>query len=143
MWQSRFNGKSKRIKTLKRKLSPVFELTPQIRPRLLLVALTAHAELIVFGLQYHAERKAFRSCLRLNLTHQPEFVRCTRWKQWTTPAVVATRYAAIEQGFAGIASQLGTTDVLRLDFAATATDATILEALLASRIAPLVMGGSL
>lgn len=142
MWQSRFNGDSKRVKALKRKLAPVFQLTPHVRPRLLLAALTADAELIVFGLQYHTERKAFRSCLRFSLMRQPEFVRCTRWKQWATRTVAAARYAAIAEGFASVASELGTREVVRLEFAAAATDAAILEALLASRIAPLVMSGS-
>lgn len=142
MGQSRFNGENKRIKVLKRKLAPVFQLTPHVRPRLLLAALTADAELIVFGLQYHTERKAFRSCLRFSLMRQPEFVRCTRWKQWATRTVVDARYATIVEGFASVASELGTREVVRLDFAATATDMAILDALLTSPIAPLVMSGN-
>ncbi len=139
MWQFGFNGENKEIKRLLRKLSPVFELTPHIRPRLLLAALPVNAKPIVFGLLYHTKRKAFRSCLRFGLARQPEFLRCTRWKQWANRTLMATRYATILQGFDGVASQLGTHEVLRLDFAATATDTEILDALLASPIAPLVM----
>lgn len=140
MWQCKFDGEAEKIAILISKLSPVFELTAQVRPRLLLAALTAKAELITFGLLYHTKRKAFRSCLRFALARQPEFVRCTRWRQWASQALVAARYAAIVEGFVGVASQLGTEEILRLDFAKTATDDEILEVLLTSQIAPLVIG---
>lgn len=139
MRQFGFNGKNKEIKRLLQKLSPMFELTSHIRPRLLLAALPVDAKPIVFGLLYHTERKAFRSCLRFGLARQPEFVRCTRWKPWANRASIAARYTTILQGFDSVASQLGTHDVLRLDFAARATDTEILTALFASPIASVVM----
>jgi len=129
------------LRALVRKLAPVFEVTPQIRPRLLLAGVTATAELIVFGLLYHTERDAFRSCLRFQIPQQPEFMRCTRWRRWTAHSRLAARYSTIERGFTDVAAQLGTQEVIRLEFAATATDTDILNTVLASPLASLVPDG--
>ena len=111
--------------------APVVELTPLVRPRLLLLAPGAHEQLLL-GLLYHTRKAAWqwRFCLRA-ATH-PDFVERSRWRHYADAQALATHIQARLTEFAELAHQLGARATLRLEFTPQAADDDILQFLGAS-----------
>src|SRR5919198_241731 len=85
---------------LLQKLYPVFELTPLIRPRLLLASTVEHVP-IMLGLLYRRDKDAFQSRLRVRSVNQPEYIRRTRWRGFAGTAQVNDTLRKIERQFTG------------------------------------------
>jgi hypothetical protein len=118
-----------------RALSPVLVLTPNIRPLLLIAAALAEQRgTIVFGVLIHRQRQAFQSRLRLDYpTVHREALRATRWTPLTDSEAFVRYLAQVSEGFEAMAATLGG-QVYKVEFAPTAPDEEILEALYASGI---------
>jgi hypothetical protein len=118
-----------------RALRPVFVLTPDLRPRLLIAAaLAEHKGTIVFGVLVHRQRQAFQSRLRLDYpTVHQEVLRATRWTPLADPEAFARYLAQVSEGFETMTATLGG-QAYKVEFAPTAADEEILEALHASGI---------
>ena len=123
---------------LLRALSPAFELTPLIRPRLLLAAPTERVGLLVLGLLYHREKDAFQSRLRFDPPGLAKFRRRTKWRQWPDRQRAAQRQESIVRLFTQLAHSVGVAEIMRLQFAAYDSDALILQQLRTSPIVSLV-----
>jgi len=124
---------------LRAKLFPAVELTPRIRPRLLLVASGGRAQLLL-GLLYHPRKQAWqwRLVLPPSATQQG-FAHRTRWRQYAdVPAMEAHKQARITE-FGALARQLGPPAMLRLEFPPQATDEEIVQALWASPLPALFL----
>ena len=107
-------------------LNPAVELTPLIRPRLLLVAAGAHAQLLL-GLLYHTRKAAWQWRLRLRSATHPGFAERARWRQYADVQAVETHTQARLTEFAELALQLGAPATLRLEFPPQALDDEILQ----------------
>jgi len=118
-----------------RALSPVFVLTPNIRPRLLIAtALAEQKGTIVFGILIHRQRQAFQSRLHLDYpTVHQEALRATRWTPLADPEAFARYLAQVSEGFATMAATLGG-QASKVEFAPDASDDDMLAALHASGI---------
>src|SRR5262245_55086321 len=113
---------------LLQKLYPVFELTPLIRPRLLLASLTVERVPIVMGLLYHRDKDAYQSRLRFRSATQPEYIRRTRWRHFTTAEVNDT-IQRIEQQFTKLSTSIGGESIVKVRFPLRASDEAVLERL--------------
>jgi hypothetical protein len=134
------NGNSGgRNEALLRALSPVFELTVLIRPRLLLAAPTENLGCILVGLLYHKEKDAFQSRLRFDLPGFTHFRRRTKWKRWSGEQVFVQRQENVVQLFTRFAQSVGAAEIMHLQFAVDESDAAILRQLWASPIAAFVL----
>jgi hypothetical protein len=122
-----------------RALRPVFVLTANIRPRLLIAtALAEQKGTIVFGVLVHRQRQAFQSRLRFDYpTVHQEVLRATRWTSIVDPDAFARYLAQVSEGFAIMAATLGG-QASKVEFAPTATDEEILAAVQASGILEVV-----
>jgi hypothetical protein len=123
------------LRAILRPLEPVFVLTPDIRPRLLIAAaLAEHKGTILFGILVHRKREAFQSRLRFDYpTVHQEALRATRWTPLADPEAFARYLAQVIEGFETMATTLGG-QVYKVEFAPTPSDEEILEALHASGI---------
>jgi len=121
---------------LLQQLYPVFELTPLIRPRLLLVATVEHIP-VMLGLLYHRDKDAFQTRLRFRSATQTDYLRRTRWRRFASSAQVKDTIQKIEQQFTELVVNMGASDILKAHFPARASDATVLRLLLASGISTL------
>ena len=130
---NRGNGKPQH--SLLEQLSPLLEVTAVIRPRLLLGAALPDGEPMLLALLYHREKDAFQSRLRFSVPGNPKFLRRTKWRQWSTPATFACRREKIECDFRELVARVGGGPISQVEFAADASDAEILRALLASPFA--------
>lgn len=119
---------------LLRKLYPIFELSPLIRPRGLWVSPVIQQPPILLGLLYNTQKDAVQYRLRLQTTNQPEVFRRTRWRKLTESFVRQQSAARIQQAFATMASQVGSVETFVLQFAPGASDSEILHRLLSSRL---------
>jgi hypothetical protein len=114
------------------KLFPAVELTPQIRPRLLLIIPLANRPLLL-GLLYHTRTQAWQWRLALRSATHQGFAHRTRWQYADVLAMEARKQARITE-FAELARQLGTAATLRLEFPPQASDDEILQSL--ARLGP-------
>jgi len=119
---------------LLQQLYPIFELTPLIRPRLLLAATTVEHVPIVLGMLYHRGKDAYQSRLRFRAANQPEYIRRTRWRHFASTTQVNETLRRIEQQFTTLATSVGGRDILKARFPLRASDVTVLRLLLASGI---------
>ena len=78
-------------------LQPLLELTPVIRPRLLLAAPVAGVGPVLLALLYHREKDAFQSRLRFRLPGQSEFLRRTKWRSFPDPTSLQRRREKIRR----------------------------------------------
>jgi len=117
---------------LLRKLYPVFELSPLIRPRGLWVAPVSQHPPILLGLLYNTQKDAVQYRLRFHSTNQPEVFRRTRWRKLTESFVRQRSAERIQHAFETMATQLGSTETFVLQFAPGASDSEILQALFSS-----------
>ena len=120
--------------SLLQKLHPVLELTPVVRPRLLLAASSSELGPILLGLLYHAEKNAYQSRLRFRVPSGQEFLRRTKWRRFAAPQTLLRRQEQISRGFNAMTARIGGGVISQLEFAATASDDDILRLLLASPI---------
>jgi hypothetical protein len=118
------------------KLHPAVELTPLIRPRLLLVASLAHSQLIL-GLHYHTRKQAWQWRLRVRSAMHPGFSQRSRWRQYADAQALETHKQARLTEFAELAATLHRT-LLQLEFPLKASDDEILQVLLASPLPTLL-----
>jgi len=109
------------------KLYPAVELTPLIRPRLLLVAPLAHGQLLL-GLLYHTRKQAWQWRVRVRSATRPGFSLRARWRQYADAQAVATHKQARLTEFADLATTLGAA-TLQLEFSPQASDDEILQPL--------------
>jgi hypothetical protein len=118
-----------------RALRPVFVLTSNIRPRLLIATPLAEQKgTIVFGVLVHRQRQAFQSRLRFDYpTVHQEVLRATRWTPLADPETFARYLTQVSEGFATLAATLEG-QAAKVEFGPTATDEEILAALQASDI---------
>jgi hypothetical protein len=119
---------------LLQQLYPIFELTPLIRPRLLIASTTVEHVPIVLGLLYHRSKDAYQSRLRFRAANQPEYIRRTRWRRFASAAQVNATIQRIERQFTTLAASVGGRDILKVQFPLRASDAMVLQRLLASGI---------
>jgi hypothetical protein len=121
---------SRALRAALRALSPVFVLTPTLRPRLLIAAALAEQKgTILFGVLVHRQKQAFQSRLRLDYpTVHQEALRATRWTPLTDPEAFSRYLAQVREGFEIMAATLGA-QVYKVEFAPTATDEEIRAAL--------------
>jgi len=119
---------------LLRKLYPIFELSSLIRPRGLWVAPVSQDPPILLGLLYNTQKDAIQYRLRVQTTNQPEVFRRTRWRKRTESFVRQQNAERIQQAFATMAIQVGSSETFALHFASEASDAEILHILSASRL---------
>lgn len=120
------------------KLHPLLELTPVIRPRLLLAAPAAGVGVILLALLYHREKDAFQSRLRFRLPGQPEFLRRTKWRSFLSPTSLQRRREKILRDFTDLVEKVGGSEMLQLEFPPDASDEEILRLLLTSPIPSLL-----
>jgi len=120
------------------KLHPLLELTPVIRPRLLLAAPVVGVGPILLALLYHREKDAFQSRLRFRLPGQPEFLRRTKWRSFPDPASLQRRREKILRDFTELVAQVGGAEMSRVEFPPGASDEEILHIVLASAIPSLL-----
>jgi len=119
---------------LLRKLHPIFELSPLIRPRGLWVAPVIQHPPILLGLLYNTQKDAVQYRLRLQTNNQPEVFRRTRWRKLTESFVRQRSTERIQQAFATMALQVGSAETFALQFAPEASDSEILHLLSSSRL---------
>jgi hypothetical protein len=119
---------------LLQKLYPIFELTPLIRPRLLLASTTVEHVPIMIGMLYHRGKDAFQPRLRFRAANQPEYIRRTRWRRFASTAQMNDTIRKIEQQFTTLAASVGGSDILKAQFPLRASDARVLQLLLESGI---------
>jgi hypothetical protein len=126
---------SRTRRTILLALRPVFVLTADIRPRLLVAtALAERKGTIVFGVLIHRRRQAFQSRLRFDYpTVHQETLRATRWTPLPDPETFARYLAQVKEGFATMAVALGG-QASTVEFAPDASDDDMLAALHASGI---------
>jgi len=113
------------------KLHPVFEVTALIRPRLLLVIALAEGH-ILMGLLYQTRKEAWQSRLRFRAAAYPDFSRRTRWRKYGEVQAVTTWTQDLVKEFAALATKLGATSTLHLEFPLQASDDEIRQVLVAS-----------
>jgi hypothetical protein len=118
------------------KLHPAVELTPLIRPHLLLVASLAHGQLIL-GLHYHTRKQAWQWRLRVRSATHPGFSQRGRWRQYPDAQALETHKQTIMTEFAELAATLKAAAPLQLEFPLQASDEEILQAL--ARLDPFTM----
>ncbi|MGH7960932.1 MAG: hypothetical protein ACRERD_03760 [Candidatus Binatia bacterium] len=125
---------SDKLKTVLRVVKPVFELTPLIRPRLLLAATLADGTPILFGILYHTKKDAYQSRLRFRYPggHE-EVLRATRWAKFTDRRAFERHKEKVIQGFATMTTALKRKSV-KVEFAPGASNSEILEVFVASGI---------
>lgn len=131
-------GNGKPQHPLLEQLSPLLEVTAVIRPRLLLGAALPDGEPMLLALLYHREKDAFQSRLRFSVPGNPQFLRRTKWRQWSTPVTFARRREKIERDFRELVARVGGGPISQVEFAPDASDADILHALLTSPFAQMV-----
>jgi len=112
-------------------LLPAVELTPRIRPRLLLVIPLATGQLLL-GLLYHTRKQAWQWRLRVRSATHQDWAHRTHWQQAADVLALATSIQTRQTEFAELARQRGTRAPLRLEFPAQATDEEIVQALWSS-----------
>src|SRR5262245_51282076 len=121
------------------KLFPAVELTPQVRPRLLLVMPLADRPLLL-GLLYHLRKRAWQWRLVLpSSAPHPGFAHRTRWQESADVQSTAPLTQPRLREFAELAHQLGVPAALRLEFPPQATDEEIGQALWASPLPALFL----
>ncbi|HEV8717270.1 MAG TPA: hypothetical protein VGX03_31180 [Candidatus Binatia bacterium] len=116
------------------KVYPIFEVTPLIRPRLLLAAATLAGSPVVMGLLYHRGKDAYQSRLRFQAPGQSPVVRRTRWRHFANAAAVDKTTQQVIRRFIELAASVGGSGILQAEFSADASDDSILQTLLASGI---------
>jgi hypothetical protein len=126
---------SRALRAALRALKPVFVLTSDLRPRLLIAAaLAEHRGVILFGVLVHRRRQAFQSRLRLDYpTVHHEALRATRWTPLSDVEAFARYLAQVSEGFETMAATLGG-QASKVEFTPDASDEEILEALCISDI---------
>jgi hypothetical protein len=117
---------------LLRKLYPVFELSPLIRPRGLWVATVIQQPPILLGLLYNTQKDALQYRLRFQMHNQPELFRRTRWRKLTELPVRQHSAERIQQAFATMTTQIGSSETFTLQFVPEASDSEILQILFSS-----------
>ena len=125
-------GNGKPQHPLLEQLSPLLEVTAVIRPRLLLGAALPDGEPMLLALLYHREKDAFQSRLRFSVPGNPQFLRRTKWRQWSNPLTVARRREKIERDFRELVAKVGGGVISQVEFPPAASDEEILHVLLAS-----------
>jgi hypothetical protein len=130
-------GNGKPQHPLLEQLSPLLEVTAVIRPRLLLGAALPDGEPMLLALLYHREKDAFQSRLRFSIPGNPQFLRRTKWRQWSNPFTFARRREKIERDFCELGAKVGGA-ISQVEFPPDASDEEILRALLASPFAQMV-----
>lgn len=120
------------------KLHPIFELTPEVRPCLLLGASVLDVGPVLLGLLYHIGRDAYQSRLRFRAPPGREFLRRTRWRRFPEPYLLTRRKEQIHRGFIEMVAKIGKGDIHRVDFPANASDQEVLHLLLTSPIPRLI-----
>jgi hypothetical protein len=123
------------LRAILRALRPVFVLTADIRPRLLIAtALAEHKGVILFGVLVHRQKQAFQSRLRLDYpTVHQEALRATRWTPLADLEAFARYLAQVSEGFETMAATLGG-QASKVEFAPDAADEDMLAALHTSDI---------
>ena len=118
-------------------LQPVFAVTRLVRPCLLLVIIldTGH---VLLGLLYHTRKEAWQSRLQFRARAYPDFSRRTRWRKYGDVQAVAAWTQELGKEFAALATTLGATATLQLEFPLSATDAEIRQIVLASPLPTLL-----
>src|SRR5262245_59401048 len=119
-------------------LFPAVELTPHIRPRLLLVMSLADRALLL-GLLYHPRKVAWQWRLQVRWATRPGFAHRTRWRRYADAQALEAQIQARQAEFAALARQLGAPAMLRLEFPPQATDEEIVQALWASPLPALFL----
>lgn len=117
---------------LLQKLYPVFELSSLIRPRSLWIATVVQQPPILLGLLYNTEKDAVQYRLRFQTPTQPKSFRRTRWRKLIESSVLQRSAERIQQAFATMATQIGSSETVTLQFAPGASDAEILQILFSS-----------
>ena len=112
-------------------LFPAVELTPQVRPRLLLVIPLANGRLLL-GLLYHTRKQAWQWRLDLRSATHQGFAHRTRWQRPVDVLAMALAIQTRQTEFAELAHQLGAPAPLRLEFPPQALDEEIVQILCAS-----------
>src|SRR5438309_775511 len=112
-------------------LFPAVELTPQVRPRLLLVLPLADRPLLL-GLLYHTRKRAWQWRLCVRPATPRGFAHRTRWQRPVDVLAMALAIQTRQTEFAELAHQLGAPAPLRLELPAQATDEEIVRILCAS-----------
>ena len=131
---SRNRTNSDKLKTVLRIIKPVFELTPLIRPRLLLAATLADGTPILFGILYHTKKDAYQSRLRFRYPGgEEEVLRATRWVKFTDRRAFERHKEKIIQGFATMTTALKRKAV-KIEFDPGASNSEILEVFRSSGI---------
>jgi hypothetical protein len=110
------------------KFSPAVELTPLIRPGLVLMAPLATGQLLL-GLLYHTRKQAWQWRLRVRSATHPGFSQRGRWRQYPDAQALETYKQAMRTAFAELAARLGAAATLQLEFPLQTTDGEILQAL--------------
>ena len=105
---------------LLQRLYPIFEVTPLVRPRLLLAAAPAAGSPILTGLLYHRGKDAYQSRLRFQTPGQPPVVRRTRWRHFADAAAVDKTTRQVIRRFAELAASAVFTKRTATDRAARA-----------------------
>jgi hypothetical protein len=128
------NHNRKKLRAALRAVRPFFEITPLVRPRLVLAAILPNAGPILFVILYHTKKNAFQSRLRFRGPDgRPEVLRATTWRTFTDSHAFDRYKEEVIQGFATMAAALGGRPIT-LEFAASVSDDDILEAFLSSGI---------
>ena len=105
-------------------LFPAVELTPRVRPRLLLVIPLAHRPLLL-GLLYHTRQRAWQWRLLVRPATPPGVSVRSRWRPYADVQARETHTQARLREFVELAHQLGAPAPLRLEFPPQATDEEI------------------
>jgi hypothetical protein len=122
-------------KAVLRALKPVVELTPRVRPLLLIATrLPADESTVLFGILFHQEKAAFQSRLRFRYSpgHQ-EILRATTWTPFPDRQAFEQHKGRVIQAFDTMAVTLGG-KAAKLEFAPGASDEAVLQALRSSGI---------
>ena len=119
-------------------LHPLLELTPVVRPRFLLGAPVVGVGPILLALLYHRDKDAFQSRLRFHLPGQPQFLRRTKWRTFADAASLHRRRDKILRDFRDLVTKVGGTDMVQVEFPPDASDADVLQRILASAIPSLL-----
>ena len=107
---------------------PVVEVTPLIRPRLLLVASNASSQ-VMLGVLYHTRKDMWQTRLRVRSSGLRTFSQRSRWKKYADAQAFLTWRQRVVRDFANLAVTLGATATLHLEFSPLASNDEILQAL--------------
>jgi hypothetical protein len=108
--------------------SPVVEITPLIRPRLLLTASAAKRQ-VMLGILYHTRKDAWQTRLRVRSPGLRAFSQRSRWKKYADTQAFVTWRQGVVKDFANLAVKLEATSTLHLEFSPLASDDEILQLL--------------